>query len=120
MSAGVVTCRAMPGYRLSLRFADGLEGEVFLGELLEVGAFKLWRNVREFEKVRPMLGAVAWDGGVRLDPDVLWWDVAARAGCTDVELARQHVGRVLKKDIAFQRFLRRAIGKAPRRPRSPG
>ena len=56
----VTACKAEGDYRLWLRFEDGLEGSVFLGNLLEIGAFQLWRDVREFEKVSvdPETGAV--------------------------------------------------------------
>ena len=47
----VTACKVEEDYKLWLRFDDGLEGSVFLGNLLEIGAFKLWRDVREFEKV---------------------------------------------------------------------
>ena len=47
----ITACKAEEDYKLWLRFEDGLEGRVFLGNLLEIGAFQLWRDVREFEKV---------------------------------------------------------------------
>src|SRR5258706_323628 len=64
-------------YKLWLRFEDGLEGSVFLGNLLEIGAFQLWRDVREFEKVSvdPETATVTWEGGIRLDADILYHDV---------------------------------------------
>ena len=62
-----------------LRFEDGVEGSVFLGNLLEIGAFQLWRDVREFEKVSvdPHTACVTWEGGIRLDSDILYHDVKA-------------------------------------------
>jgi len=74
--------RADGNYSLWLRFEDGMEGSVFLGNLLEIGAFKLWRDVREFEKVSvdPESATVTWEGGIRLDPEILYQDLAARGG----------------------------------------
>ena len=48
--------------------------------LLEIGAFKLWLDVREFEKVSvdPETATVTWEGGIRLDPDILYQDIAGR------------------------------------------
>ena len=42
-------------------------------------AFQLWRDVREFEKVSvdPETATVTWDGGIRLDADILYHDVKA-------------------------------------------
>jgi len=75
----ITECKAEEDYRLWLRFDDGLEGSVSLGNLLEIGAFKLWRDVREFEKVRvdPDTATVTWEGGIRLDPEILYQDVLA-------------------------------------------
>ena len=77
----ITACKAEEDYKLWLRFDDGLEGSVFLGNLLEIGAFKLWRDVREFEKVSvdPETATVTWEGGIRLDPDILYQDVAVRS-----------------------------------------
>ncbi len=78
----VTACKAEEDYRLWIRFEDGLEGSVSLGSLLEIGAFKLWRDAREFEKVSvdPATATVTWEGGIRLDPDVLYQDLAGRSG----------------------------------------
>jgi hypothetical protein len=75
----ITECKAEEDYRLWLRFDDGVEGSVSLGNLLEIGAFKLWRDVREFEKVRvdPDTATVTWEGGIRLDPEILYQDVLA-------------------------------------------
>src|SRR6185295_11367511 len=72
----VTACKAEDDYKLWIRFDDGLEGSVFLGNLLEIGAFKLWRDVREFEKVSvdPESATVTWEGGIRLDPEILYQD----------------------------------------------
>ena len=85
----ITACKAEEDYKLWLRFEDGLEGRVFLGNLLEIGAFQLWRDVREFEKVSvdPETATVTWDGGIRLDADILYHDVKSnqiqRAGAGD-------------------------------------
>ena len=73
----ITACKAEDDYKLWLRFDDGLEGGVFLGNLLEIGAFQLWRDVREFEKVSvdPETATVTWEGGIRLDSDILYHDV---------------------------------------------
>jgi hypothetical protein len=75
----ITACKAEDDYRLWLRFEDGIEGRVFLGNLLEIGAFQLWRDVREFEKVSvdPETATVTWAGGIRLDADILYHDVRA-------------------------------------------
>ncbi len=78
----VTACKAEEDYMLWIRFDGGLEGSVFLGNLLEIGAFKLWSDVREFEKVSvdPQTATVTWQGGIRLDPDVLYQDLLEKSG----------------------------------------
>ncbi len=79
----VTDCKASQDYRLWLRFEDGVEGSVFLGNLLEIGAFRAWRDVNQFCRVSidPMAATVVWEAGVRLDPDILYQDLlSVRAG----------------------------------------
>ena len=79
----VTECKASPDYRLWLKFADGLEGCVFLGDLLEVGAFGAWRDVEQFCRVAVdrKAATVVWDGGIQFDPDILYQDLlCSRAG----------------------------------------
>ena len=94
----LVACRAGADYRLWLRFADGLEGTVSCEGLLDIGAFKLWRDVREFARVHVDLGgrAITWAAGVRLDPEILYQDIVARGG-------KPRSPR--RSDPAFARFL---------------
>ena len=62
------------------RFDDGLEGRVFLGNLLEIGAFKLWRDEDQFRRlaIDPAAMTLVWDGGIELDPAVLYRDLLER------------------------------------------
>ncbi len=73
----ITDCRASTDYRLWLRFDDGLEGSVYLGSLLEIGAFEGWRNIEEFCRVSvdPVAATVVWETGVELDPDTLYRDL---------------------------------------------
>lgn len=73
----VTECKATEDYRLWLRFEDGVEGSVFLGNLLEIAAFRAWRDVAQFCRVAvdPAASTVVWDAGVRLDPDILYQDL---------------------------------------------
>ncbi len=78
----VVECRAEQGYQLWVRFEDGVEGNVYLGNLLEISAFRLWREADEFFRVSvdTDIATVTWEGGIRLDPDVLYQDIVSRRG----------------------------------------
>lgn len=69
--------RASDDHRLWLRFEDGLEGSVFLGNLLEVVRFDAWRDARRFCRaaVDPVMSTVVWEDGLVLDPDILYQDL---------------------------------------------
>jgi hypothetical protein len=70
----ITRAEARPGYRLWLRFHDGVEGEVSLAHLVGRGVFKAWQDEAEFAKVRidPDSGTVSWPGGIDLAPDALY------------------------------------------------
>jgi len=65
---------------LWLVFDDGLEGTVYLGDLVAITDFSAWRDVDLFLRVSidPETGTVQWDGGIRLDPVALYRDLASR------------------------------------------
>lgn len=95
MTPRLVACRPRSDYTVELQFADGLVGRVHLGNLVELGPFKAWRDMRLFltGRVDATSGCAHWPaGGVRLDPEILYRDLVAR-GCTS------------SADPAFQRFL---------------
>ena len=75
MLKDVVEVTAVGGYRLRLRFEDGVEGEVDVAELVPFdGVFAELREPATFERVRvdTELGTIVWPGGADLDPDVLY------------------------------------------------
>jgi hypothetical protein len=75
MLKDVVEVRALGGYRVHLRFEDGVEGELDLGRLIRFrGVFAGLEDEQEFARVRvdAGLGTIAWPNGADLDPDVLY------------------------------------------------
>ena len=72
--------RALDGYRIWLRFADGAEGEIDLSDLAGRGVFRAWGNRQVFESVRvDEVGAIAWDGEIDLCPDALYLQLTGKA-----------------------------------------
>ncbi len=81
MLKDVVEVRPLGDYRVHLRFEDGVEGDIDLGDVIEFkGIFAPLRDSQEFAKVRihPDLGTVVWPNGADLDPDVLYAKVAGK------------------------------------------
>ena len=75
MLVDVVEARALSGYRVHLRFEDGVEADLDLGELIRFeGVFAPLRDPARFAELRihPELGTLCWPGGADLDPDVLY------------------------------------------------
>ena len=65
--------KALPGYRLWLRYSDGAEGQVDLSHLAGKGVFRIWDDYRVFEGVRTgEHGEVTWDDEVDLCGDALY------------------------------------------------
>jgi len=68
-----VRVKALPNFRLWLRYQDGTEGEVDLSEFAGRGVFKNWTEPGVFEKVElGPRGELVWPGGADLCPDALY------------------------------------------------
>ncbi len=81
MMVDVVEVWPLEGHRLRLRFADGVQGEIDVGELVSFeGVFALLRDRARFAEVQvhPELGTVYWPNGADLDPDVLYARVSGK------------------------------------------
>jgi len=69
----IVEAKALQGYRLWLRYEDGVEGEVDLSDLAGRGVFAVWNEREFFESVRTdVSGALAWGDSLDLCPDALY------------------------------------------------
>lgn len=77
----VVETRALPSFRLWLRFADGSEGTVDVSDMVGKGVFAAWNDpaVWNAVSVDPEARTVSWPGGLDLCPDVLYSEVTGRA-----------------------------------------
>ncbi|MBF0262967.1 MAG: DUF2442 domain-containing protein [Magnetococcales bacterium] len=70
----VVGVRVMPGYRLWVRFLDGVEGIVEMEGLIfseQAGVFSILRDDALFASAFIDHGAVSWPGELDLAPDAM-------------------------------------------------
>ncbi|HST22906.1 MAG TPA: DUF2442 domain-containing protein [Blastocatellia bacterium] len=68
-----VAVKALPNYRVYVKFSDGVEGEVDLSELVGQGVFEAWKDERAFEKVHIGSGRqIQWNDEIELCPDALY------------------------------------------------
>ena len=69
----ILEVRALPDYRLWLRYQDGVEGEVDLSDIAGRGVFSAWNDRRFFESVRiDDSGALVWGEDLDLCPDAIY------------------------------------------------
>ena len=76
----VTDLRAEHNYTLWLRFDDGLEGHVYLGDLVGAQMLGLFSDEEKFRRaaIDPVSNAVTWEGEITLDPDALYRDVVRK------------------------------------------
>lgn len=75
MLKDIVAVHPLEGYKLHLRFEDGVEGIVDVSQLIEFsGIFAPLKELSYFNQVKlsAELGAIAWPNEADLDPDVLY------------------------------------------------
>ena len=71
---------AREGYRIWLRYSDGVEGEIDLSDLAGKGVFAAWNEPGRFEDVHiDDSGAVAWSDEIDLCPQSLYMDLTGKS-----------------------------------------
>ena len=81
-SVWVTDARALPGYRLWVRFSDGSEGEVHLKDFVFADARPIVSALRDpaaFSAIRVDLDTVVWANGFDLAPEYLYKNTKAPA-----------------------------------------
>ena len=81
MLKDIVEAHVLEGYRVHLRFEDGVEGDVDLGRLIRFeGVFAPLRDPKEFARltVNVEIGTICWPNGADLDPDVLYAQISGQ------------------------------------------
>jgi hypothetical protein len=75
----IVELEVLPGYRLRLTFADGLEGVLDLSRFvcadLAGTVFEPLREEAFLRQAHLQLGAVTWPGDVDMAPDAMYRDI---------------------------------------------
>lgn len=69
----VIEARHAGEYRVWLRFADGIEGEIDLSDIFRGPAFEPLRDVDQFAKLRvdPDWQTITWPGDIDIAPESL-------------------------------------------------
>jgi len=76
----IVEVRPLSGYKVWLKFADGVEGEADLSHLVGQGIFSKWNDIAFFNLVRvdSESHTICWPDEIDLCPDVLYSKVTGR------------------------------------------
>jgi hypothetical protein len=75
----LIQAEPLPGYRLRLRYADGVAGVVDLSHLVGKGVFQLWNDPEAFGRVSIGTGGeLVWSDEVNLCADALYLEVTGR------------------------------------------
>jgi len=75
MLKDIVEATPLDGYRVRLRFEDGVTGDVDLSTVVRFeGVFTPLKDLARFRELRvhPELGTIYWPNGADLDPVVLY------------------------------------------------
>ena len=68
------------GYRIWLRYSDGVSGEVDLSDMVGRGVFKVWLDRTFFEKVYVSEhGSIAWSDDIELCADALYMELTGKS-----------------------------------------
>ena len=75
-----VEVKALPGYRLHVRYEDGIEGEVDLSSLAGRGVFVHWKEPGAFENVTIGSGGeIRWGDQIDLCPDAIYMQITGKS-----------------------------------------
>ncbi|MBM4125844.1 MAG: DUF2442 domain-containing protein [Nitrospira sp.] len=81
MLKDIVEATPLEGYRVRLRFEDGVTGDVDLSAIMRFeGVFASLQDPARFRELRvhPELGTIYWPNGADLDPAVLYARVTGK------------------------------------------
>lgn len=76
----IVDVTALPGFRLRIRFADGVQGEADVAHLAGKGVFSKWETPGVFESVEiGGAGQLVWGEDLDLCPDALYMEITGKS-----------------------------------------
>jgi Protein of unknown function (DUF2442) len=74
-----IEVKALSNYKIWIRFADGVEGEVDLSHLAGRGVFSAWQDPKVFQQVHIGSGGeLAWSDELDLCPDSLYMKLTGK------------------------------------------
>ena len=75
-----VEVKALPNFRIWLRYDDGTNGEVDLSDLVGQGVFRAWDDLEFFNAVHlGVHGAIEWGNDIDICPDAMYLRLTGRS-----------------------------------------
>ena len=75
----ILEARPLDGYKIWLKFDDGISGEVDLSHLAGKGVFAFWNNYENFKKVSVEENRrLAWSDEIDIDADSLYMKLTGK------------------------------------------
>lgn len=75
----VVEIRALPDYKIWVRYEDGVEGEIDLSSYVGKGVFSAWNDPSFFEGVHVSPhGSIAWSDDIELCADSIYLELTGK------------------------------------------
>ena len=76
----IIDVRPLPGFKIRVKFQDGVEGQVDLSDLVGKGVFSKWKEPGFFESVfiDKESHTVVWPGGIDLSPESLYSEITGK------------------------------------------
>jgi hypothetical protein len=75
----ILEARPLDGYKIWLKFDDGINGEVDLSHLAGKGVFAFWNNYENFKKLSIEGRFLLWDDDIDLDADSLYLKLTSKS-----------------------------------------
>lgn len=74
-----IEVKAMPDYKLWVKYSDGVEGVVDLSHLAGKGIFSIWNDYSKFLKVYIGNGSeIAWSNKIDICPDSIYMRITGK------------------------------------------
>lgn len=83
----IIEAETLAGYRLRIRFEDGITGVVDVSHLVGQGVFSVWADPECFARVAidHRSGTVVWPNGADLAPDVLYDRISGESHAPSID-----------------------------------